>query len=387
MKKSIVLLWAVSALFVSCGTRDGSSAIPVENAESKIFLDDMTGGRTYLMLDDSSLDAVVGDIDKVMVDDGKLFILHNPASNSFEYEERPEISVFDMDGKFLNKIGRKGRARNEYQNIRSWCLDTRRKEVVIVDASFTLIKRYTYDGNFVSSVSIEEYVPLWGVMFSNGKLYANMLMPNKVADDIIELKDDGTVVPLLEARTIMQDTGPFSGGGGIGATQQIFDPNLESFHHLRLFDNVLYRIHDAKVEPCGVFDFITPVEENQKDTYSSMELLNTRPAATFETNSKFIVKTQEVNDDRMLTGIVYYVYDKSAEKCTRYKAEYNRDYGMITNRFSIVGVTGDVIITKATPEGARYILDNVADKVPQSDLQMLKVLAERENNALIFHRP
>ena len=387
MNKSIVLLLAVSALFVSCGTDKGSSAIPVENAESKMFLDDMTGGRTYLMLDDSSLDAALGDIDEVMVDDGKLFILHSVVSTGFEYEENQEISVFDMDGKFLNKIGQKGRARNEYQNIRSWCLDTRRKEVVIVDASFTVFKRFSYDGKFVSSVSIDGYAPMWDVMFCNGNLYASMLLPNQVADDIIELKDDGTFVPLLEARANMQDAGMFPQGGGIGPTHQVLDPNLESFFHLRLFDNVLYRIHDSKAEACGSFDFINSVEENQKDIYSSGDLLNTRPAETIETNSKFIVKIYEVDGDRRLTGLDHYVYDKSTKKCTRYNAEYNRDMGMIMNRFSIVGVMGDAIITIATPEGARYILENVSDIVPQSDIEKLKVLAERDNPALIIHRP
>lgn len=228
---------------------------------------------------------------------------------------------------------------------------------------------------------------MWDVMFCNGNLYASMLLPNQVADDIIELKYDGTFVPLLEARANMQDAGMFPQGGGIGPTHQVLDPNLESFFHLRLFDNVLYRIHDSKVEACGSFDFINSVEENQKDIYSSGDLLNTRPASTIETNSKFIVQIYEVNNDRMVTGLVHYVYDKSTKKCTRYNAEYNRDMGMIMNRFSIVGVMGDAIITIATPEGARYILENVSDKVPQSDIEKLMVLAERDNPALIIHRP
>ena len=387
MRNPIVLLLAVSAILVSCGTRTGSSAIPVEDSESKMFLDDMTGGRTYLMLDDSSLDAVVTGMDKVMVDDGKLFISFYSSVYRGDWGEGIlELAVFDTDGRFLNKVGRKGRARNEINRMESWCLDTQNKEIVIIDSDYS-IKRYAYDGTFVSSVSIDGYVPLWDVMFCNGRLYSSMLMPNQVADDLLELKDGGTYVPLMTPRVSMQEMGPFSNGGGIGSTQQIVDPGLESFYHLRLFDNVLYRIHDSKAEPCGSFDFIKTVEENQKDFYYSAELLNSRPAATFETDSKFIVKTQEVNSDRMLTGIVYYVYDKSAEKCTRYIAEYNRDYGMITNRFNIVGVMGDVIITRATPEGARYILENAADKVPQSDLEMLMMLAERENEALIFHHP
>ena len=74
MKRSIVLSMAVSVLLVSCVSKKDTSVIPIEDAQSKMFLDDMKGGRTYLMLDDSSLDAVVTSMDEVMVDDGKIFI-------------------------------------------------------------------------------------------------------------------------------------------------------------------------------------------------------------------------------------------------------------------------------------------------------------------------
>ena len=387
MKRSIVLLWIVSSLLVSCATKNDSSVIPVTDAESISFLDEMTGGRTYVLLEESSIDAVVLDIDKVMVDDGKLFIQHSPSSSSFNFEENVEISVFDMDGRFLNKIGRKGRARNEYVNLETWCLDTRRKEVVIVDSDFKTMKRYTYDGTFVSSVTLKEYAPMWNLMYVNGKLYANMLLPNKVADDIIVFKDDGSFVPLMTPRANMLELGPFSGGGGMGNIRQIINPSLESFYHLRLYDNVLYRIQDDKAHPCGSFDFIQTVDENDKDFYLATDLLIGRPEKCLETGSKFIFHCLEVNSDRMLVGEVYYVYDKSTQKCTRYKAVYDDNVGTISHRFNIVGIDGETIITRATPDGARYILKNLADKVPQSDLQILQKLAERENEALIFFHP
>ena len=386
MKRSIVLLWAVSALLVSCGTRDGSSAIPVEDAQSKHFLDEYTGGRTYLMFDDRSLDADVNGIEDVRIDDGKVFVMYRPASNGI-FNVVDELSVFDMDGRFLNKIGLRGRGRNEYMSIISWCIDAQNKQVLIVDSDNT-IKRYAYDGTYISSVSFDELVPISSVMICGGRLYANILVPNNVADDIIELKEDGTYVPLMDGREIMQDMGPFEGSlSGIGPTKQLFDPGLESFYHLRVYDDVLYRINDGQVQPCGRFDFIKQVEEDEEEFYFSRELLYSRPLLSIETADKFVIKFREVNSDNMVSGYVHYVYDKSTQKCKRYKSGYDRNVGTIINNFDIVGITGDVIITRATPEGARYILENAADKVPQSDLEKLKVLAERENEALIFHRP
>ena len=387
MKRSIVLLWAVSALLVSCGTRDGSSAIPVEDAQSKHFLDEYTGGRTYLMFDDKLLEADVNGIEDVRIDDGKVFVMYRPASNDFIFDVIDELSVFDMNGRFLNKIGHRGRGRNEYQSIKSWCIDAQKKQVILVDGDNT-IKRYAYDGTYISSTSFEDLVPLSGVMICNGKSYANMLVPNHVADDIIELKEDGTYVPLMDGREIMQDMGPFEGSlSGIGPTKQLFDPGLESFYHLRVYDDVLYRINDGQVQPCGRFDFIKRVEEDEEEFYFSRELLYSRPLVSVETTDKFVIKFREVNSDNMVSGYVHYVYDKSTQKCKRYKSGYDRNVGTIINNFDIVGITGDIIITRATPEGARYILENAADKVPQSVLEKLKVLAERENEALIFHRP
>lgn len=387
MKRSIVLSMAVSVLLVSCVSKKDTSVIPIEDAQSKMFLDDMKGGRTYLMLDDSSLDAVVTSMDEVMVDDGKIFISYYSSVYRGDWGEGVlELAVFDTDGRFLNKVGRIGRARNEINRLEFWCLDTQKKEVVIVDSDYS-IKRFAYDGTFVSSFSFEGYVPLWDVMYCNGSLYANMLMPNQVADDLIEIRDDGTYHSLMTPRANMQEMGPFSNGGGIGSTQQTMDPGLESFYHLRLFDNVLYRIKKDKVEQCGSFDFIVPVDENEKDVSYSGDMLNTRPAGTYETGSKFIIKTYENNSDRMITALVHYVYDKSTQKCTRYWAEYDQNAGWISNHFKIVGVMGDAVITRATPSGARYILENAADNIPQSDLQMLKVIADRENEALIIHRP
>ena len=380
MRNPIILFTALFAL-ISCGNKNGIQFIPVQQSEGRMFLDAPEVERIYIMLDDSRIEATVVDIKKVMADDGKLFISHNSSSGQ-EYNPREVISVFDMNGNYLNNISRIGRARNEYVNLDAWCLDTRRKEVVIVDA-FRTIKRFKYDGTFVSSVTVDQ-ASVWGIQSCNGKLYAHMLMPNNVADDIAEIQDDGTLIPLLPSRNIKDET-LSSGGGGIGTCPHFSDPDLNSFFHLRIFDNTIYRIEGSDYETCGLFDFIKPADENLDDIIHADELLLSRPHFTAETEDCFIIKTYEISDDRMISAYLYYLYDKSKKECTLYRLD-SSTANTIANRFDIVGVTGNTIISKATPDGARFILDQAADKIPQSDLEMMEQLAERQNSSLILHK-
>lgn len=121
---SVVLSLASVVLisFASCGKGKSMQAIPVEEVEDTYFLDKIADSRSYVLLDDSSLDAIVGDITQVMVDDGLIFVSHVPNAKGNDIDQT--ISVYDKEGRFLNKIGQKGRARNEFLRIRSWLLVT-----------------------------------------------------------------------------------------------------------------------------------------------------------------------------------------------------------------------------------------------------------------------
>ena len=62
--------------FVSCNK--SLSTIPVEEVQDKHFVDALSDSYTYLVLDDSSVDAMVGEITEVLVDDDLIFISHIP---------------------------------------------------------------------------------------------------------------------------------------------------------------------------------------------------------------------------------------------------------------------------------------------------------------------
>ena len=149
-----VYLMSILLLFASCSNGKSPSSIPVETVDDKYYLDAIADSMNYILLEESSIESFVGSIYGVQMDDGKLFVAHNPGSRR---EEDQIISVYDLDGHYLNRIGRKGRARNEFIQIKSWCLDIERNEVLILDNSSHAIKRYAYDGTYLSQISLPDY--------------------------------------------------------------------------------------------------------------------------------------------------------------------------------------------------------------------------------------
>lgn len=86
-------------------------------------------------------ECIVGVTDNLLIADSLIFVVDTWGR---------QISVFDMNGKFQNHIGRKGHAKGEYVSMYSVTLDTRQKRVCIIDADSQKLLFYDYKGNFLS---------------------------------------------------------------------------------------------------------------------------------------------------------------------------------------------------------------------------------------------
>lgn len=100
MNKIIYALFAIAV--ASCGKGKSMQSIPVEEVEGRYFLDEIADSRSYVLLDDGSLDAIVGDITRVMVDDGLIFVSHVPNAKGNDIDQI--ISVYDKEGRFIYAI-------------------------------------------------------------------------------------------------------------------------------------------------------------------------------------------------------------------------------------------------------------------------------------------
>lgn len=352
-------------MFTSCSDVKDTPAIPVETVDDKYYLDAIADSMNYILLEESSIESLVGSIYGVQMDDDKLFVAHNPGAGR---EEDQIISVYDLDGHYLNRIGRKGRARNEFIQIKSWCLDIERNEVLILDNSSHAIKRYAYDGTYLSQISLPDYQYIHQIFMAGGKLYGQTLIPDDTADNLMLINDDGTFNTILNKREIVTD------GFGIAPSSKMQAADLTSFYYMRPLDSNLYKITGSTVDTCGFFDFlkIPPANILKNFTTDDTDYLIGILSISSQT-SDYVFMRQ--------FGSAMHVYNKLTGICTCY------DFPSTKMAFDPdpVGASGNIIIAKITPFDAKAALENREELISESDKPMLQTIASRENDALLFY--
>lgn len=86
-------------------------------------------------------ESLIGEIDKVSVEGNLIFIKDN----------NDKLLVFDIYGKFLNKIGRIGQSREELLSFVDFYVNKNNGYVGILDIMRSRMVRYTLDGKYISS--------------------------------------------------------------------------------------------------------------------------------------------------------------------------------------------------------------------------------------------
>lgn len=109
----------------------------------------------YLETNDSCL---VGNIKDVRVDDDLIFIRTDN-----------RILLFSYEGTFIHSFAHRGRGAGEYLNIQSFDLSPEREELYIFDRDIRKIQVYSYNNNYLRTISLEDY-PFDFAVLSSGDL-------------------------------------------------------------------------------------------------------------------------------------------------------------------------------------------------------------------------
>ena len=106
-----------------------------------IYPDSILAPEYRIIQLETTEECIVGVTDNLLIADSLIFVVDTWGR---------QISVFDMNGKFQNHIGRKGHAKGEYVSMYSVTLDTRQKRVCFIDEDSQKPLFYDYKGNFLS---------------------------------------------------------------------------------------------------------------------------------------------------------------------------------------------------------------------------------------------
>ncbi|MDD2244743.1 MAG: 6-bladed beta-propeller [Dysgonamonadaceae bacterium] len=117
-------------------------------------------------------DMLIRDFSKILVDKEKLYILDKFSSAVF---------VFDKNGKYLQKIGSRGKGPGELSEAFDMSIDKKNNVIYIIDIKTQKINKYNIeDGMFQSSLSLSTNMPISSYIFyENDTIYISQFNPSK----------------------------------------------------------------------------------------------------------------------------------------------------------------------------------------------------------------
>jgi hypothetical protein len=148
MKINYLLFFFFLCSFCSCNKKESVSLVNVEiiSSQNDILKPLVTppAFSEVLMIPLETNDSIlIGEIVDVQVYDSLIFIS----------DRNDKISVFSIDGKFKNFIGKKGNGQGEYLSIGSFCYDRFNEQVILLDHMKSAYYLYHIDGRSKSVIS------------------------------------------------------------------------------------------------------------------------------------------------------------------------------------------------------------------------------------------
>ena len=134
-------------------------------------------------------DCLIGNINDLQVFDGNIYILDSRKAKS--------LFVFDMEGKFIQKIGGIGNGPGEYLEPNDFTLDRENRIIYLCDLR-NRIHKYQLNGTFINTITINTPNSAKGtpnskaifIQYYNGRLYSSQIWWDKSDDNYMLLEID-----------------------------------------------------------------------------------------------------------------------------------------------------------------------------------------------------
>jgi hypothetical protein len=138
----------------------------VEEKEDVFLLSDIIKKVRPILLEETDY-ALIGDIDEMQVFDGNIFVLDILIAK--------KLFVYDMNGKYIRQIGTVGQGPDEYMGIASFCIDSARKEIYLLDYwKNRLLKYRIEDGKLLDKIDLPQNISYSDIAYVENNIYASI---------------------------------------------------------------------------------------------------------------------------------------------------------------------------------------------------------------------
>lgn len=146
--RSLIIPILLSAAFISCnsGSDKGVNSNKVIDIEKSIGsielvnLSEVAKSIDYIPLETND-SALISNISKIICENDKIYVTDNS----------DKLYIFDLNGKYLKTLNRKGRGPQEYVILRSFKVDEKTGEIFVLDSKGDILI-YNSDLNFVRNI-------------------------------------------------------------------------------------------------------------------------------------------------------------------------------------------------------------------------------------------
>jgi hypothetical protein len=137
---------------------------PKTNCNNEIRLSDLISDVEYIPLE-TNVQSLISDIAIIRITDSLLFIKNRTP---------PSLRAFDYNGNFIAKIGTEGKGPTEINAFRTFCIDEKNRNVLILNRYPQKIIIFSYDGTFINSQLYDENTYMRDIDFFSDDKFVSM---------------------------------------------------------------------------------------------------------------------------------------------------------------------------------------------------------------------
>ena len=146
MNRIFVLM--VVLLMCSCSSKEHNNnmdieVFDIESSSSDLDIITQIDSISYVILDDSFEESVFSEISKCQIFNGCIYIL--------DFEKTKTVTVFDINGKYLHTLGKKGNGPGEFVCV--FDFDVNESGIYMLDRNLKKIMHYSLMGKFLEEFS------------------------------------------------------------------------------------------------------------------------------------------------------------------------------------------------------------------------------------------
>ena len=131
-------------LLVSCSSDNNECTITIKPTleAASIETAGIIGDMQLIRLETNE-DCLIGDIDKIIATDDRLYIA--------DFSLTQNVFIFDLTGKYINKIARRGRSQNEYNSLQDIFFNKEDNTINLLSRGKSKILKFDKDGGFIET--------------------------------------------------------------------------------------------------------------------------------------------------------------------------------------------------------------------------------------------